>query len=111
MARASRDKPKPALRAFRFPFVAFRQKNKAVTYWGGRQRGSGRGRRRAEGRARWKRLVTLATNRHGIFLGKLPKVARSGLLRAKLANGKDFSQPFSLKVVKDFRFCPWGSFC
>ena len=50
-------------------------------------------------------------DRYGIFSGKIENVRGSGSLRARLASGGDFSQPFSLKVTKDFRFCPWGSFC
>jgi hypothetical protein len=105
------DIPKPALRSFRFPFVAFKAKNKSVTYWG-RSPSSARAKIVIEVKAgkQWKRVNRLTTNRYGIFQGKLESVA-GGSLRARLANGKDFSHGFSLRPVKDFRFCPWGSFC
>jgi len=59
----------------------------------------------------WRRIAVPLVDRYGIFSGRIENVKGSGSLRARLATGKDFSQPFSLKVVKDFRFCPWGSFC
>ena len=107
------DIAKPALRSFRFPFVAFRNKNKSITYWG-RSPSSAKAKivieQRVKGKG-WKRVLRLTTNRYGIFTGKLKKVPGNGPLRAKLANGKDFTHGFGLKPVKDFRFCPWGSFC
>jgi hypothetical protein len=111
-AAVSADKPKPALRAFRFPFVAFREKPRRVTYWGRTPSGSRRGVivEQKVG-ARWARLVRPAVNRYGIFSGKVENVRGTGAIRARLASGSDVSQPFSLKVPKDFRFCPWGSFC
>jgi Cellulase (glycosyl hydrolase family 5) len=106
------DVEKPSLRSFRFPFVAFRNKNKSITYWG-RSPSSARAKIVLEQRVgkRWKRVSRLTTNRYGIFMGKLAKVPGGGPVRARLANGKDFSHGFSLRPVKDFRFCPWGSFC
>jgi hypothetical protein len=109
---AASDIAKPALRSFRFPFVAFKAKNKPITYWG-RSPSSARAKVVLEQRVgkRWKRVSTLTTNRYGIFTGKLTKAPGRGPVRARLANGKDFSHGFSLRPVKDVRFCPWGSFC
>ena len=39
------------------------------------------------------------------------KARGNGPLRARLVDRSDRSQPFSLDVPEDFRFCPWGSFC
>ncbi len=106
------DVEKPALRAFRFPFVAFRnKKDKSVEYWG-RSPSSARAKIVVEQKAgsKWKPVLRLTTNKYGIFQGKLKSV-QGGSLRARLANNKDYSHGFSLKPVKDFRFCPWGSFC
>jgi hypothetical protein len=104
------DKPKPALRAFRFPFVAFRAKGGAATFWGRtpreirtsvvveQQAGS-----------KWRRVASPAVDRFGIFSGRAK--AGGGALRARLANGKDVSAPFSLKVPKDKRYCLFGIIC
>ncbi len=106
------NRPKPALRAFRFPFVAFWEKDGSISYWGRTPVGVKKGvvvEQQAGGR--WHRVVVPAVDQHGIFLGRIENVRGSGVLRAKLAGGGDYSQPFSLKVTKDFWFCPWGSFC
>lgn len=104
------DKPKPALRAFRFPFVAFRQKGSSITFWGRTPTSS----RRAvvveqKQGSRWRSLVAPAVDRYGIFQGRVTSKA-AGSLRARLVSG-EASLPFNLTVPADFRFCPWGSFC
>jgi hypothetical protein len=106
------DKPKPALKAFRFPFVAFLQKDGSIRYWG-RTPSSTRKAVVVEQKkgARWVRLVLPKVDRYGIFQGKLTKVGGRGPLRVRLTDRSDISLPFSLAVPKDFRFCPWGSFC
>jgi hypothetical protein len=106
------DKPKPALTAFRFPFVAFREKDRSISYWGRTPAGV----RKAvvveqKQGARWQRLIAPKVDRYGIFQGRITSARGSGPLRARLASGKDASIPFSLRMPKDFRFCPWGSFC
>lgn len=104
------DKPKLALTAFRFPFVAFREpKTKTIMYWG----------RSPAGRAgvivdqqvsgKWRSVKTLRPNRHGIFSGRYPSPARKGFLRARLVNGKDAALPFSLVVPPDRPGCTWGT--
>lgn len=105
-------KPKLALRAFRFPLVAFRQKSGAITYWGRTPSSSKKAVvvEQKQG-ARWTKLVTPTVDRYGIFQGRIPKVRGQGALRARLVDRSDVSLPFSLTVPKDFRFCPWGSFC
>lgn len=105
------DKPKPALQAFRFPFVAFKQKNKSITFWGRTPTSSKKAVvvEQKQG-AKWKRLATPIVNRYGIFQGRVTSKSR-GSFRARLVKGRETSLPFSLTVPKDFRFCPWGSFC
>ena len=106
------NRPKLALRAFRFPFVAFWEKSGAISYWGRTPAGVKKSvvvEQKAG--ARWRRVVVPSVDRYGIFSGRIEDVRGSGSLRARLARGADFSQPFSLTVPKDFRFCPWGSFC
>ena len=106
------DKPKPSLRAFRFPFVAFRQKGGAIAYWGRTPAGVNKAVvvEQAQG-SRWTRLVAPKVDRYGIFQGRVSKARGNGPLRARLADRSDRSSPFSLDVPADFRFCPWGSFC
>jgi len=106
------DKPKPALRAFRFPFVAFKQKNGAITYWGRTPLGKKQALvvEQKQG-SRWARLVTPTVDRYGIFQGRVTNAKGTGSLRARLVSRSDVSLPFSLTVPADFRFCPWGSGC
>jgi hypothetical protein len=104
------DKPKPALRAFRFPFVAFRQRDGAITYWGRTPAGAQKAVVVEQQRGGWKRVAVPSVNRYGIFQGAVQSRG-NGLLRARLVDGSDSALPFSLNVPKDFRFCPWGSYC
>ncbi len=106
------NRPKLALRAFRFPFVAFWEKDGSISYWGRTPAGVKKAAvvEQKTG-ARWRRVAVPTVDRYGIFAGKIENVRGSGSLRARLSSGGDFSQPFSLTVPKDFRFCPWGSFC
>jgi hypothetical protein len=105
------DKPKPALQAFRFPFVAFRQKDKSITFWGRTPTSTKKAVvvEQKQG-SRWKRLSSPQVDRYGIFQGRVTSRA-SGSFRARLVSGGEASLPFSLTVPADFRFCPWGSFC
>jgi hypothetical protein len=106
------DKPKPALRAFRFPFVAFRETNRSVTYWGRTPTSTRKAVVVEQKRgARWMRVAMPRVDRYGILQGRVAGPQGSGALRARLVDGSDVSLPFGLKVPKDFRFCPWGSFC
>jgi hypothetical protein len=104
------DRPKPALRAFRFPFVAFREKGGAISFWGRTPGGV----KRAvvveqQVGSRWRRVATPGVDRYGIFQGRVAKAPRSSPLRARGAG--DVSVPFSLKVPKDQRFCLFGIIC
>jgi hypothetical protein len=104
------DKPKPALKAFRFPFVAFRQKSRTITYWGRTPGGVRKPVVVEQRRSGWKRVAAPTVDRYGIFSGRV-NVRGDGPLRARLVDRSDVSFPFGLTVPKDFRFCPWGSFC
>lgn len=106
------DKPKPALRAFRFPFVAFREKGGAISFWGRTPLEVRKGvviEQKAG--ARWRRVATPAVDRYGIFSGRIEQAGAKGPLRARMSNGSDVSAPFSLKVPKDRRFCLFGIIC
>jgi hypothetical protein len=102
--------PKPSLTAFRFPFVAFTGK-KGVLVWGRTPWGR-RGRVAIERRgAGWRRVVTLRTDRYGIFTRTL-RAPKRGFMRARLlpASGRpaELSVPFSLKRVPDRAVNPFG---
>jgi hypothetical protein len=75
--RMALDEPKPTLTAFRFPFVAYRQRG-GVFVWG--RAPAGRPARvvvEQRGRRTWKRIATIRSNRYGIFAAVLHrKLAR-----------------------------------
>jgi len=99
------DKPKPALRAFRFPFVAYTKKRR-IRFWGRTPAG-------VEGTVviqqrrggRWRDVRERETNPNGLFKGKV-RTRRRGKMRAKGAG--DRSQPFSLKVPREITVNPFG---
>jgi hypothetical protein len=107
-ATLASDRPKPALTAFRFPFVAFRRE-KNVFVWGrtpaGRRASVVVEQRDSSG---WRRIATLAANRVGIFSTSLRAGSR-GPLRARLQNGGGTSLPFSLTEPPDHVYQPFGS--
>lgn len=99
--------PKPSLRAFRFPFVAFADGG-GVSIWGRtaaskvaqvileRRRGNS-----------WAQLRGLRTDRYGIFQARIGGPMQ-GSLRARLADGSDVSVPFSLRRPVDRAIYPFG---
>ena len=108
----AQDKPKPALQAFRFPFVAFSQPNKTVSFWGRTpgsdakplvvEQGSG---------SDWKTVATVRSNRYGIFQGTYPSAAKTGYVRARIVGGDtgDTARPFGLRVPPDRDICAFGT--
>ncbi len=106
------DTPKPVLRSFRFPFVAFPQKVRKALVWGRTAAGK-RTTVRVQWLAgkRWKALTSLKTDGNGIFTAtrKLPNGAnpKSALLRA-VADGET-SVAFSLRHPPDIIVQPFGS--
>jgi hypothetical protein len=104
---------KPALRSFRFPFVAFPEKKDIVYLWG-RTPTSAAGNVLIERKsgAAWKVTTKLTANRYGIFHARIQNSGQSTYLRARLANGSDRSNPFSLIAPKKtWVGCVWGSPC
>jgi hypothetical protein len=100
------DRPKPSLRAFRFPFVAFRN-GRRVRVWG-RTPGGRRGTVIVEQRSgSWKRLARLRADRSGIFARSL-RTSSPGELRARFIGSRDTSAPFSLKRPPDRFVNPFG---
>jgi len=100
-------RPKPALRAFRFPFVAWPSGGR-VRVWG-RTPFSRPGRVAIEqsfGYA-WRRLGVVSTGTHGIFRATLAAPER-GRMRAVLVGGNDASPAFGVTPVPDRFFNPFG---
>ncbi len=92
---------KPALKGFRFPFVAFRRPGGAYV-WGRTPRGlAGRvilQRRTSRG---WMNIGRVTTNSHGLFQRRLFRaLSASTVLRAKRAGGGAASLPFALRVPR-----------
>ena len=97
-------KPKPALEAFRFPFVALKA-GTSMRLWG-RTPGSKPGRvvveRQGSG---WRRIATVRTDRFGIFNVKRPFVA--GVYRARFAGEPTLA--FSTTEPPDHFYRPFGT--
>ena len=106
-ATLAASRPKPILEAFRFPFVAYRSGNSANVWgrtpWG---RPSGVVVEQQVG-ARWVRLALLRTDAYGIFQTRLA-LRSAGLVRARLATTGEASVPFSLTLVPDHFYNPFG---
>jgi hypothetical protein len=110
-ATLAQDKPKPTLTAFRFPFVAYRQKA-GILVWGRTPWGKpGRVAIYQNSAGRWKQIAVLATNSYGIFDQRV-NGAKTGYLRAQLLSGGKAagsrSLAFSLKRIPDRVFRPFG---
>jgi hypothetical protein len=106
-ATIEEDRPKPALQAFRFPFVGFPRRG-GVYVWGRTPAGQ-RGRVIVEQSftGGWRRLGVLRTNRHGIFEHRF-RSRPVGWVRARSLTTRDTARPFSLKHHPDRFFNPFG---
>jgi hypothetical protein len=103
------DKPKPALQAFRFPFVAFRRA-RGLVFWG-RTPGGLPHTVVVEGRTKrsgWRRLIALSTNAHGLFTGRLRPFDGKSLRARVIMDGGAVSLPFSLERTPDRQVFPFG---
>jgi len=99
---------KPALTAFRFPFVAFKQR-KGVLVWGRTPAGKAASVviERSTGHG-WKRVATLRTSSGGVFSRVLPlRLPASASLRARGAGSRSFA--FPLKPPRDLFVTPFGT--
>jgi hypothetical protein len=108
-ATLAQDRPKRVLRAFRFPFVAFRSK-KGFTFWG-RTPTSRRMQVRVQlknGRGGFKTVKRVRASGQGIFQGTVRRrgVRRSGQVRAKTPKGT--SLPFAFRFKRDCYQPPFG---
>lgn len=102
------DRPKPTLRAFRFPFVAFGSGNR-VFVWGRTPSGTpGRVNVQQKVAGRWRTLGVLHTDRYGIF-SRIYGTKSAGNLRAVLPDSRDMSVPFSLHAPPDHVYPVFGA--
>ena len=106
------EKAKPALRAFRFPFVAL-PAGRRIRFWGRTPNSEAlliRIERRERGR--WQAIRVAQADADGIFTGTLPRDRRRRALRANvvaLANtNADHSVPFVPRRTRDRHVNPFG---
>ena len=80
------DTPKPSsLKAFRFPFVAFRSGKRHVRVWGRTPDGPRQGRDRAlAGKGKWRKLTHAARRARTAMFRKRIRGPRKGSIRARL---------------------------
>jgi Cellulase (glycosyl hydrolase family 5) len=101
-------KPKPALTAFRFPFVALRRST-SVYVWGRTPAGTPATAvvERRNGGA-WKRVASVKTNASGVFSRTLRlTLPSSAFMRAKITDAGSIA--FPLKLPRDTFVNPFGS--
>jgi hypothetical protein len=103
-----RDRPKPALRAFRFPFVALPEQGGVVTW--GRTPTSRPGRVLLQFRAggRWLPLRVLRADRYGIFARRV-SVAKGRSVRATYLPTGETSLPFRVVKTRDRPMFAFGT--
>jgi hypothetical protein len=104
------DSPKSSsLKAFRFPFVAFRSGRGSVRVWG--RTPDAIGAKVAIERSRkgkWRRLRTLRAGSNGVFRKRISG-PRRGRIRARIVASGEASVGFSLKRPPDMPVNPFGS--
>lgn len=105
-ATPARDRPKPSLQAFRFPFVAFHTSG-GIEVWG-RTPTSATATVRIElsTGGRWRELARVRAGRNGVFMARLRSAAKKGFVRAVAGSQK--AVPFSLTVPPDLAVAPFG---
>lgn len=108
-ATVAQDRPKPAMQAFRFPFVAYPGK-KGLSFWG-RTPASRRGKVliMALRRGKWRKIGSTRASKFGIFRGTVHSsygADKKGAVKAIFAHHK--SPAFAMKPVPDFFQKPFG---
>lgn len=104
------EQPKPAMYAFRFPFVAFRRSN-GLKYWGRTPTATG-GRvvLQAKRGKRWLKLGVARADAAGIFRGfvrtEYGRAGAKGAVRARFAGSA--SPGFPMRRAPDFPHSPFG---
>jgi len=100
------DRPKPALTAFRFPFVAFLRAKKVFVWLRTPTSKAGSVVVEQHDSSGWRRVAVLQANAVGIASATLATRGR-GSLRARI--GGDASLPFSLVPPPDHVYQPFGA--
>lgn len=103
-----KDRPKPIVQAFRFPFVAFPSRG-GVLVWGRTPAGRpGTVLVEQSFKGGWRRLGVVKTDRYGILSRRFAGPPR-GFVRARVLGSPGVAAvPFSLKHVPDRFFNPFG---
>jgi hypothetical protein len=104
----ARARPKPALTAFRFPFVAFAPSKKVFVWGRTPTRASATVLVEQHRSSGWHRVAALRADRAGIFSAEL-RTSTRGSLRARLTTPRASSLPFSLRRVPDRVYQPFGT--
>jgi hypothetical protein len=109
-ASIDRDRPKPILQAFKFPFVAFPKGRKSISVWGRTPKSQpGWVSIQRFQKGRWRKLTPAKAVGSGVFrrVIKIPNgTNRGGTVRAVFKGQK--AVPFSLKKFKDRPARPFG---
>jgi hypothetical protein len=102
------DQPKPFLRSFRFPFVAY--PGGSLDFWGRTPSGgSGKVSIQLKRGGKWRQVKVARANQDGIFRGKVRTRYgndEKGAARAVVA--KHVSAAFAMRPVPDFHHPPFG---
>jgi hypothetical protein len=102
------DRPKPALAAFRFPFVAF-SAARGIHVWGRTPWGMpGTVTLEQSSLAGWKKVASLSTDRYGIFDRVVVSSRPGRWLRVQLLGSRSTSVPFSLTKPAELAVNPFG---
>jgi hypothetical protein len=98
------DVRKRSLRAFRFPFVAFREGPTRINVWGRTPSGQpGRVVVQQRVRTRWIRIGSLRAPR-GVFQARYRGITSNAPVRARFLRSGELSLPFSLRKTPDRSF-------
>lgn len=107
-ATLQKDRPKPYLSAFRFPFVAY--PGGTLQVWGRTPTSRpGRVAIQVKSGGGWRHASTLRANRNGIFQGRMrTSYGRDKKGAARAVFGHHASPGFSMRAVRDFHHPPFG---
>lgn len=95
----AKEKPKPSLRAFEFPFVAYVSGGR-LTFWGrDRNQSAGSVQIQVSAGSGWQTVARRSADRYGVFRGSISHQGASGTARAVV--GGVASVPFALTPPKN----------
>jgi hypothetical protein len=102
------DQPKPYLRSFRFPFIAY--PGPQLDFWGRTPTSkAGKVKIQVLESGKWKTIKSLRAAKDGIFHGKVASAyGRDKKGAARAVFGKQITPSFSMKPVRDYYHPPFG---